>query len=63
MNVRASEFSQFNIACDNQILASCRPAFEAEIGAPIPLVHDAVGDDGIILAMIHYRQIKHAGIF
>ena len=39
-----------------------RPAAQAQGGAPVALVHHAIGDQGIILAMIQDWQVEHFGV-
>ena len=48
---------------DDEILGKSGPTGQAEAGAPLPLVHDPVGTQGRLLAMIHDREAELAGIF
>ena len=63
MNARAGQLRQKNVARNNQFLPRRGPTAQAENRAPVTFVNDAVGDEGIILAMIHDREIEHAGVF
>ena len=63
MDARAGEFGEQDVARDNHFLARRRPAAQAQHGAPITLVHHAVGHERIILAMVHHRQVEHFGVF
>ena len=63
MHLRAGQSGQQDIARHDQFLAASRPAAQSQRGAPVAFMHHAVCHEGIILAMIHHRQIKHFGVF
>ena len=63
MDFGAGEFGQENVAGDNGFFADGRPAAQAESRAPVAFVHDAIGNERIILAVIENREIEHAGVF
>ena len=60
---RASEFGEEDVALHDHFLAHGGPAAQSELGAPVALVHDALGGELVILAMIHRGQVEHARVF
>ena len=62
MNARPNGFSQQDIAGHNHLLACGGPASQTQRRAPIAFVHDAVRHEGIILAMVHHREVAHFGV-
>src|SRR6185295_16926343 len=62
MNLMITQLRQQNIAGDNRFFARRRPTWQPEKGAPVTLVHHAVPDEIVVLAMIEYRQPNHARV-
>src|SRR6266850_6186737 len=63
MHVTARRLGEEDVASYDHLLSGRGPTAQAEHSAPIALVHDAVADQRVILAMVHQRQIKHPGVF
>ena len=63
MDFCAGQGGEQNVPRHNHLLAGRRPAAQSKRRAPKTFMHHAVGHEGIILAMIHHRQIEHLGVF
>ncbi len=60
---RVAEFREHDVARDDHLLTSARPAGKAKPEAPLALVHDTVADDRVVLAVVHDGETEHAGVF
>ena len=58
-----AKFRQHDVAGDNHFLASAWPAGQSKAEAPLALVHDAIANNRVILAVIHHGEAEHAGVF
>ena len=48
---------------DDEILGGVGPALEAELHGHGALVHHGADGHGVILAMVHEREVEHLGVF
>ena len=62
MDGRAAESGEEDVAHDDHFLAGAGPAGQAEHGAPVALVHDALADEAVVLAMVEDGELEHAGV-
>jgi hypothetical protein len=63
VDVGAGHFGEADVAGDDEVFAGGGPAAQAEHGAPVAFVHHAIGDDGIILAVVEHREVEHLCVF
>jgi len=62
VDVRAGVSGQDDVACDDHVLGGVRPAAKAEPGGHHALVHRRPLGHGLVLAVIHDRQVEHLGV-
>ena len=63
MHPGSGQFGELNVPRDDHLLARRWPTPQTQRRAPVSFMNHAVAHQGIVLAMIHHRQIKHPGIF
>ena len=63
MHARAGQFGQQNVPGDDHFLARRRPTAQAQRHAPIAFVNHAIGNQRVILAMVHDWEIEHPRVF
>ena len=63
VDVRSGVFGEDAVARYDKILGGVGPALEAKLQREGPLVHDGADGHGVILTVVHERQVEHLGVF
>src|SRR5690606_7415432 len=63
VDVRAGVGGEDDVARDDDVLGGVGPAAQAEPGGHDALVHDGADGHGVVLAVVHEREVEHLGVF